>query len=312
VDPAALDERFGIPGVVRFERGAGGLARAVAAVRGATAHVYLHGAHVTHYQPPSSPPLLFTSPRSAFGPGRAIRGGVPVIFPWFGPNPDDPHAAEHGFARVLEWEVESVGLEQDGVAIALSLAPSAATRAAWPHAFLLRYRVTVGPAALEMALSVENRSAALFSFQEALHTYVHVGDAEAARVRGLEGTTYLDKADGMTRKRQGQEPVRVRGLTDRVYLDTGGSCVIDDPVLRRSVRIDKRGSRTTVLWNPGQEKASTMADLGPEAWRSMLCVETANAADNAVRLAPGERHEMSACLVAASSGPSPPCYDRIT
>ena len=131
-------------------------------------------------------------------------------------------------------------------------------------------------------------------FQEAFHTYLHVGDVEAASVRGLEDTAYIDKADGMARKVEGRAPVRLRGLTDRVYLDTRAPCAVDDPVLNRTIAIDKRGSRTTVLWNPGREMARGMADLGDEAWRSMMCVETANAADNAVRLAPGDRHEMGA------------------
>jgi glucose-6-phosphate 1-epimerase len=305
VQVARLDERFGIPGLVRFERGGGGLTRAVARAGGATAHVYLHGAHVTHWEPPSSLPVLFISSRSAFAPGRAIRGGIPVIFPWFGPNPDDARAPDHGFARNLEWEVESVAAEKDAVAVDLALAPSDATRAAWPHAFLLRYRVRIG-AVLELTLSVENRSTAPFAFQEALHTYVQVGDVEAATVQGLEETTYIDKAEGMVRKREGREPVRLRGLTDRVYLDTERACSINDPVLGRTVRIDKRGSRTTVLWNPGAEKARGMADISPEAWRSMLCVETANAVDNAVRLPPGERHEMTARLAAATGHVSPP------
>ncbi len=304
MQPASLDERFGIPGIVRFEPGEGGLTRAVVTASGATAHVYLHGAHVTHFQPASSPPVLFTSPRSAFVAGRAIRGGVPVIFPWFGPNPDDPRAPDHGFARTLEWAVESVEAGNESVAIGLVLGPSDATLAAWPHAFLLRYRVNVGPA-LEAALTVENRSSSAFVFQEALHTYLHVGDVEAASVQGLEGTAYIDKADGMARKRQAREPVRLRGLTDRVYLDTEGPCVVHDPVLDRRLLIDKRGSRTTVVWNPGLDTARTMGDLGAEAWRSMLCVETANAADNAVRLEPGQRHAMSAHLAVARGSSRP-------
>jgi glucose-6-phosphate 1-epimerase len=301
VQTARLEERFGIPGALRFERGEGGLPRAVASAAGAVAHVYLHGAHVTHFQPPAGLPVLFTSPRSAFAPGRAIRGGVPVIFPWFGPHPDDPRAPEHGFARVLDWEVESAAAEGDGVVVTFALTPDETTRARWPHAFRLRHRVRVG-AALELTLSVENLSPDPFTFQEALHTYIRVGDAEAAAVQGLEGTAYIDKADGLARKREGRGPVRLRGLTDRVYLDTDRTCAVDDPALRRTVRIEKRGSRTTVLWNPGPEKAAAMADLGPDAWRSMLCVETANAADNAVRLAPGERHEMSARVTAAGRG----------
>jgi glucose-6-phosphate 1-epimerase len=301
VQTARLDERFGIPGALRFERGQGGLPRAVASAAGAVAHVYLHGAHVTHFQPPAGLPVLFTSPRSAFAPGRAIRGGVPVIFPWFGPHPHDPGAPEHGFARVLDWEVESAAAEGDSVAITFALAASEATRARWPHAFRLHHRVRVG-AVLEMTLAVENCSDVPFTFQEALHTYVQVGDAEAATVRGLEETAYIDKADGLARKREGRGAVRLRGLTDRVYLDTERSCVVDDPTLRRAVRIDKRGSRTTVLWNPGRERAAAMADLGPEGWRAMLCVEAANAADNAVELAPGARHEMSARVTVAGGG----------
>jgi glucose-6-phosphate 1-epimerase len=301
VQSVSLQERFGIPGIVRFEPGEGGLTRAVATTSHATAHVYLHGAHLTHFQPVGSAPLLFTSPRSAFAAGRAIRGGVPVIFPWFGRNPDDPRAPDHGFARTGEWSVESVEAQGETLSIALALTATEATRAAWPHTFSLRYRVSVG-AALEMALTVENRSSTAFVFQEALHAYLHVGDAEAASVHGLEDTTYIDKADGMARKGQGREPVRLRGLTDRVYLDTEGTCVVDDPVLRRRLRVDKRGSRTTVVWNPGLDVARTMADLGADGWRSMVCVETANAADNAVRLGPGDRHEMSARLSVAPGG----------
>lgn len=302
MEPASLDERFGIRGVVRFEPGEGGLTRAVMTASGATAHVYLHGAHITHFQPVSSPPVLFTSPRSAFVAGRAIRGGVPVIFPWFGPNPEDPRAPDHGFARTLEWAVESVEARDESVTIGFVLEPSDATLAAWPHAFLLHYRVSVGPA-LDATLTVENRSSSAFVFQEALHTYLHVGDVEVARVRGLAGTTYIDKADGLVRKRQAREPVRLRGLTDRVYLDTEATCIVEDPVLDRRLRIDKRGSRTTVVWNPGLDTARAIGDLGAEAWRSMLCVETANAADDAVRLEPGQRHEMSAHLTVAGSVP---------
>jgi glucose-6-phosphate 1-epimerase len=297
MQPESLKERFGIDGVLRFERGGGGLTRAVVTTPAATGHVYLHGAHVTHFQPGAGPPLLFTSARSAFGAGHAIRGGIPLIFPWFGPNPDDAKAPDHGFARTLPWSVDSVEAARESVALVLVLEPSDATRAAWPHAFHLRYRVSVG-AALDVTLTVENRSSASLVFQEALHTYLHVGDVEAATVHGLEATTYIDKADGMARKVQAREAVRIRGLTDRVYLDTEAACVVADPVFHRQLRVEKHGSRTTVVWNPGAEKARTMGDLDPEAWRSMLCVETANAADNAVRLEPGQRHEMSTRLEA--------------
>ena len=304
MDSAALDARFGIAGILRFEAGPGGLPRAVATVAGSTAHVYLHGAHVTHFQPAASPPVLFMSPRSAFAPGRAIRGGVPVIFPWFGPNPDDARLPAHGFARTAEWAVESVEGDAASVAIALVLGSDDITRTLWPHDFRLRHRVRIGRT-LEMTLTVENPSPVAWMFQEALHTYLHVADVEAASVEGLGGLTYIDKADGGARKQQPAEPVRLHGLTDRVYLGTETACVVADPVLGRRLLIDKHGSRTTVIWNPGQEVGREMGDLGPQAWRSMLCVETANAADDAVRLGAGQRHEMTARL-AVGAGPAAP------
>jgi D-hexose-6-phosphate mutarotase len=306
VDPASLGARFGIDGLVRFEAGQEGLPRAVVTVAGSTAHAYLHGGHVTHFQPAASDPVLFISPRSAFTAGRAIRGGVPVIFPWFGPHPDDPRRPDHGFARTAGWTVESVEAMAGAVALGFVLEPDETTRALWPHAFRLRYRVEIGRA-LELTLNVENCSSSPWTSEQALHTYLHVGDVEAASVLGLEDVTYIDKADGMARKRQGRDPVRARGLTDRVYLGTETACLVEDPVLGRRLRIDKRGSRTTVIWNPGADAARAMSDLGPEAWRSMLCVETANAADDAVRLEPGQRHEMTAriAVVGEPGGPSP-------
>jgi hypothetical protein len=159
---ALLGERFGVPGAVSFEVGAGGLVRVVVTIPSAVGHVYLHGAHVTHYQSAGAP-LLFTSPRSQFVAGRAIRGGVPVIFPWFGPRADAPSAPEHGFARIAEWSVESVTRTDEGsVAVVFGLDATHATRTAWPHAFHLRHRVVFGKH-LEMELEVEKRLTLLAS-----------------------------------------------------------------------------------------------------------------------------------------------------
>jgi glucose-6-phosphate 1-epimerase len=294
-----LAARFGIADVVRFEAGPGRLVRAVVTTASAVGHVYLHGAHVTHYVPAGEQPLLFTSPRSQFVAGKAIRGGVPVIFPWFGPRADDPTAPEHGFARVAEWAVDSVRTDDGSVAVTLRLDPSEATRATWPHEFRLRHEVVFGPR-LTMTLEVENRGRDAFSFEEALHTYLLVGDVRRATIAGLEGTSYIDKTDGMKRKRVGDEPLQLVGPTDRVFPGTRTPCVVDDPVLGRRLVVEKEGSATTVVWNPWSEKAAAMADLGADAWPSMLCVETANTGDDAVSLAPGERHRMTAVVSSRS------------
>ncbi|MGH7388767.1 MAG: D-hexose-6-phosphate mutarotase [Candidatus Rokuibacteriota bacterium] len=293
---ARLRSRFEIPEAVTFREGPNGLVRvAVAGVSG-EAHVYLHGGHVTHYAPAGHRPVLFTSARSFFARDKAIRGGVPIIFPWFGARAGHPQAPQHGFARVAEWDV--VAAERpDGEApsLVLGLRPSDASRAAWPFDFDLRYRIRVG-SALDLTLEVRNTSAEPFAFEEALHTYLAVADVTDVAVTGLAGATYIDKVDGMARKRQGSEPVRITGETDRVYLDTRAACVVDDPRGGRRLVVDKRGSGSTVVWNPWRDKAGAMADFGAEEWRSMLCIETANAADDAVTLAPGARHEMRASI----------------
>lgn len=295
-----LQHRFGIPAAARFETGPGGLVRLRLATPVAEAEVYLHGGHVTHYQPRGSGPVLFASAQSRFDAKAAIRGGVPVIFPWFGPRADDASAPMHGFARTAEWDVGSVARQADGgVVVVLRLDASDATRSAWPHPFVLRHRITVG-AALDLALVVDNPSAEPLVFEEALHTYLAVGDVREVSVTGLGGTTYIDKTDGMRRKPQGGEPLRLTGETDSVYLGTRAACVVDDPAGGRRLVVDKAGSETTVVWNPWAAKAHAMADLGGEEWLRMLCVEPANAADNRVTLPPGARHEMRAVIRAES------------
>jgi len=223
--------------------------------------------------------------------------------PWCFPGSDRRPAIlglpEHGFARTTEWSVESVARADDGsVAAVLALEATDATRTLWPHEFRAQHRVVVGPR-LEMSLEIENRSRVPLTFEAALHTYLLVGDVREATLSGLEGTTYIDKTDGMKRKTQGSEPLRLREETDRVFVGTRTTCVVDDPVLSRRIVVEKGGSDTTVVWNPWSEKARTIADLEPDGWRSLLCVETANAGDAAVRLAPGERHQMTAALRAA-------------
>jgi glucose-6-phosphate 1-epimerase len=301
-DPQTLDRlnaRFGISGLVEFASGEGGLPsiRVTAPAAGAT--IYLHGAHITHHRPAGARPSLFLSARSRFARGAAIRGGVPLVFPWFGARLGHPAAPDHGFARIREWTVEGVDRAGDGVAVTFGLEPSEATRALWPSEFRLTYRVLV-QAALDLTLVVENRSRAPFTFEEALHTYLAVGDVRQASVLGLDGREYVDKTDSMKRKRLAVGPFRPTGETDRVFPGTMAACTVMDPVLGRRLIVDKTGSATTVVWNPWSDKAARMADLGPDQWPGMLCVEAANAMDDAVTLGPGERHAMGVVIRAAS------------
>ncbi len=278
------------------EAGAGGLERARVDSARAEAHIYLQGVTVTHFQPHGAAPVLFLSNRATLAPGRAIRGGVPLIFPWFGAHSSNPKAPQHGFARTRTWRLLGSQVIDGAVIVELGLEDDEASRAgAWPHAFQLRYRVSVGDT-LGLALEVVNTSTQAFQFEAALHTYLAVGDVRAVAITGLENTTYIDKVDGMTRKRQGAEPLRLTGETDRVFVGTRSRCVVEDRVLSRRLTVEKSSSATTVVWNPWSAKAAGIADLEPDDWRRMVCVETANAADDVVTLAAGQRHVVTAMI----------------
>jgi glucose-6-phosphate 1-epimerase len=251
----------------------------------AEAHVYLHGAHVTHYQPRGAAPALFLSRESRFAPGQPIRGGVPIIFPWFGSHPTRPDLPAHGWARTRQWTPRDVARAGDSAAATLSLNAERVE---------LLYTVSVGES-LDLSLEVRNVSAAAASFEQALHTYLAVGDVRRVTVDGLSGRDYVDKVDGMKRKTQ-RGPITITGETDRVYLDTPDAVTVHDAAGDRRITVSKEGSASTVVWNPWVEKARKMADFGDDEWPLMLCVETANVAVNAITLAPGATHTMRALV----------------
>lgn len=285
----ALNDRFAVPDALTFNTGNGGLTRAVVRTDVAEGEIYLHGAHVTAWTPAGHDPVLWMSSASHFADGKPIRGGVPICFPWFGAKAGDPEAPSHGPARLQAWEVQATGRTDDGgvmIQLGLALAPLAA-----------QFTVVFGKT-LQMTLAVTaaNTPGESVRFEEALHTYFNVSDVREISIAGLEGAGYLDQVAGGTREPGSPEPIRFDGEVDRVYLGTEATAVIDDPGLQRRIVIDKAGSRATVVWNPHVAKAKRMPDFGDDEWPGMCCVETANAKDAAVTLAPGQTHTMSATL----------------
>ncbi len=249
--------------------------------------LYTQGAHVAHWTPAGQKPVLLTSSKSLFAAGKAIRGGVPIIWPWFGGRGGGLPGPAHGFARTMDWTVEGTELRSDGsVGIALVLAPNDATKALGFGAFHLRFRASFGKT-FEMELETRNTAGEALKYEEALHTYFAIGDIGKTGVTGLEGTTFIDKTDGFKRKQHGAEPVKVAKETDQVHLNSQAACVIHDAAGGRRIVVEKSGSDSTVVWNPWTEKIKGMADMGPDEWREFICVESCNAADNAVTLAPG-------------------------
>ncbi len=289
------------PDGARVDQGQGGLERLVLAAKEGEAHVYLHGAHVAHFQPKHEKPVLMMSSKSLFeagSPGKAIRGGVPICFPWFAAKAGDAAAPVHGVARLLPWRIETVQAESNGrLRATLLLESGAYTRGVFPHDFALRFVVSVG-SSLGMELTVRNTGKAPMTFEEALHSYLAVSDARNIALAGLENAAFIDKTDAFKRKVAPAGALTIHGETDRVYPGTLASVTVTDPGWQRRIVVSKAGSSTTIVWNPWSEKAKVIPDLGDDDWRGMICVETANAADNAVTLAPGASHVVSARIEA--------------
>jgi len=288
-----------LPPGVTLRPGRGGLDCLFVDTEACTGEIHLHGAHVTGWQPRGSAPVVWMSGRSAFEPGKPIRGGIPICFPWFGPHPSDPAQPPHGFARLSAWTLDRVGRDDgpqgDAVAVTLSLRTDAGQPHAWPHRCLLTFKATFGRE-LALELAVSNVGDTPCIVQEALHTYFSVGDIRQVAVEGLAGATFVDKMRGGERFVQDAAPIRFAGETDRVYLGAAGATTIVDAALRRRIEIAKTGSRSTVVWNPWIAKARAMPDFGDDEWPSMVCVETANVLDDALTLPPGGEHRLQALI----------------
>ncbi len=290
IDYSALNARFGLLGQVTFKPGPGGMPAAYVTNPQGRAIILLQGAHLIDWTPIGSEPVIWLSEDAKFASGKSVRGGVPVCWPWFGPHPAEAGFPAHGFARTVDWEVIATRALPDGETwLAFRLKPTAATRAQWPHACEAVLQVVVGRR-LDMDLATRNTGRTAITVGDALHTYFRVGDVSRIKIHGLEDASYIDKVDGGARKKQ-TGPVTISGEVDRIYVDTTADCVIEDPVLQRRIRISKQNSHSTVVWNPWIEKANKMGDLGLDGYLNMICVESANAADDVVTIPPkGEHH----------------------
>lgn len=260
--------------------GKGGLTKLQVKTPWSTAEIYLHGAHVTHFGKAGEPPLLFMSEASDFLPGKPIRGGIPVIFPWFGPREGQP---AHGFARTREWHLkESHRTPEGGVTLDLNLSEL--------DGFDLDYRITVSTS-LSLELTVRNSSANGQTIENCLHTYFAIADIATTAVTGLQGTSYFDKLTSHASS-EISSALRIDREVDRIYDDSTPSLEVHDTGLARKIVISKSGSASTVVWNPWIEKSKRMADFGEDEYLRMICVESGNVADREIHLAPGSSHTL--------------------
>lgn len=265
-----------IPGCVTIFTGRGGLPAVRVETEWSTAEIYLLGAHVTRFEKPDETDLLFMSEASEFQPGSPIRGGVPLIFPWFGAREGFP---AHGALRVTTWNLMQTRRLPDGtVRLIFRMPPEDECE--------VDFIVTVG-ASLTMELMVTNTGRSDFTFENCLHSYFKVRSIARSAITGLSGTRYFDQllAAEFT---DTAEILRINAETDRIYQDTAATVEIHDSELRHTIRVRKSGSQSTVVWNPWIEKSRRMPDFGDREYLHMVCVESGNLRENFITLPPGE------------------------
>lgn len=296
MDIDAFNAKFAIAGLLRFTKGRGDLPMIEVDTGQARALISVYAGQVLAYQPNSATEdLLFVSERAYFAPGSGIKGGIPICWPWFGPDPEDRGRGGHGFARTLPWTVHACECCPDGsILIRLGLADDENTRASWPYFFNLWLEIRVGTT-LRLTLTTRNSGDRPFRITQGLHAYFKVGDATQVRVEGLDGCDYLDKsaggADAVIRQ---TGAVTVASEVNRIYEQVPARLYIDDPLLARRIRIDTEHSSTCVVWNPWIDTARAMDDLDDEDYQRFICVETVNTASEVIEVLPNDACRLSA------------------
>jgi len=258
----------------------------------ANARVALQGGHLFHYQQLHRKPLIWLSGKSPFEKGKAIRGGIPVCWPWFGQHPTDSSLPQHGLARTSLFElIDSQEPDKNSTELLLQLQSSAETLRLWPYRFQLLLKITVGPA-LTLALTTKNSDTKPFTITSALHSYFAIDDIGKVSVQGMDETEYLDLLTNQTLVQRGS--IHIDKEVDRVYRKSANKALLLDGT--RTVRISSEGSSSTVIWNPWSDKSKSMSDMEDDSYQTMLCIETANAKQDARTIAPGEEHCLKVSL----------------
>jgi glucose-6-phosphate 1-epimerase len=256
----------------------------------ASGRIALNGAHVMEWTPKGSKPVLYMSPLAVLEPSKAIRGGIPICWPWFGPHPTDASQPAHGFVRNLMWTVGNVSENLTGVTLEFLLSDGPDSTPYWPHPFSLRLEIKMG-VTLSVDLHITNTGASEWSMTGALHTYLCVDDVRDAAVMGLDDSYYVESRLSPDRIEQ-SGPVYFDREVDRLY-DSRDTVRLMDRKGRRTVVVDKGGSRATVVWNPWIEKSQRLSDLPDDAYPFFVCIEAANAGHQIINLGPGEVHTLS-------------------
>lgn len=269
--------------------------------------VFDHGAQVWSWQPDGQAPVLWLSSTATFAPGEAVRGGIPICFPWFGAGASGDKTPAHGFVRTATWTRIDTGELTDSGELEVRYAIDESITGGqplFPHDYAAELRVRFGADHLQTELRVSNTGAESFSFEEALHTYLAVSDVAGITIDGLDGSRYLDKVAGDNLFNRVQDgPLKLTGPTDRVFMHAE-PVTVTDPGYARTLQLTTEGAANVVIWNPWQAGAEKMADMAGDEWRQMVCVEAANAYADTITLLPGEHWTMAQRIELINGTPS--------
>jgi glucose-6-phosphate 1-epimerase len=281
-----LNIDYGIAGQLKFVRGNGDFPFILINNRNADAVISLYGAQVLSFRPVAEgEDLLFLGQKSTYTEGKAIRGGIPVCWPWFGADPKALNRPDHGFVRNSLWAVaETQASTEFETRVKLRFTPNLQSQSYWQQAFTLELDIVVGNT-LTLELVTRNTGTESFSITQAFHAYLQIGSISQVQVLGLENTEYFDKlARGRQKHQQGA--ITVAKEVDRVYTGANNPFVIEDPVFKRQIKITSTSDKTVAVWNPWATVSATMPDLETNDYRHFICVEAGNIGMDVVEIPP--------------------------
>ncbi|MGB3786486.1 MAG: D-hexose-6-phosphate mutarotase [Phormidesmis sp.] len=288
-----LNKEFGSDQITITE-GKGGFPVIAVDNEHAKAKISVYAGQVLSFQPAGADEdLMFVSENAYYKTGKATKGGIPICWPWFGPDPEGLGRASHGFVRNRMWTLLSTEATANGeTKVRLGVSADEETKKVWPHSFELAIEILVG-SKLTVALITDNTGESAFQVTQAFHSYFTVGDINQVKVLGLEDAAYIDKVEDSAEKMQ-SGAIAFSSETDRIYTDTKSEFIIEDSALNRRIRISSTGSKTAIVWNPWKEISINMADLADQDYLRFVCVETANAADDVAEIAPNSAYKLQA------------------
>lgn len=294
MDIQQLNRDFGIAKQLEIFSGQGDLPMINIDNGSAKALISVHGGQVLSFQPKNhDEDLLFLSERSDYAEGMAIRGGIPVCWPWFGPDPKGLQRPDHGFVRNHIWQIaKTEAISEVETKVSLLFDERFKPENTWQQPFMLMLEITIGPS-LQLKLTTINTGDKPFSITQVFHSYFQIGHIEHAKVLGLEDCEYFDKLDQGAQKAQ-EGAITVSREVDRVYTNAINDLIIVDPVFNRRIRINSPDTSTAVVWNPWSKTARKMPDLADTAYQQFICVEVGNVASDVIEIEPGCQHSLQA------------------